>query len=191
MDGLSVICNWQSYSHVPVLSIGRVVEKAFVLVVSLGIFNRSFYLNCAGLCLFTRFFVIYKINKDRSPLPMLCVSAELTSSEGLFLQGAAPSGELGGVDFVSFTHIFHSFIKDQYFQIKDKWLWGYLCNSKQFFSFARCWEYFSPKKELLVRVVYKGRWWRTSLYAFWVPLLLFNSSLMEIIYAEQFEKKYM
>lgn len=142
----SVICNWQSYSRVPVLSIGRVVEKAFVLVVSLGIFNRSFYLNCAGLCLFTCFFVIYKINKDRSPLPMLCGSAELTSSEGLFLQGAAPSGELGGVDFVLFPHIFHSFIKDQYFQIKDKWLWGYLCNSKKFFLLPDAENIFHQKK---------------------------------------------
>lgn len=93
----SVVCNWQSYSHVPVLSIGRVVEKALVLAVPVGIFNRSFYLNCDGLCLFTGFFVIYKINKDRLPLPMLCLNAELTSSECL-----CSCGELGGLAMFSF-----------------------------------------------------------------------------------------
>lgn len=50
-----------------------------MLAVLLGIFNQSFYLNCEGLHSFTCFFIIYKINKDGLPLPML--RSERRSSE--------------------------------------------------------------------------------------------------------------
>lgn len=170
------------------------MEKAFVLLVSLSTFNQSFYLNGDGLHSFTSFFIVYRINKDTLPLLIFCLGLEHRSSEH-----PCSYREIENLGFYSFPapsptprQVFHSFMKDWYLQIKDKWLWDYLCSSKYKLFFCQTLlRIFLTKKRVVGTCVVKGCWWSSLLYAFQVPLLLSNSNLMEIIlYSEQFACKY-